>query len=142
MQVVAEIEEAGQTVVETENGHRPEPLAVVSTATDGVTFVTVTGEIDHTSTGPLIRTPALGAVTSSRRICRRKSLRQAIGVLICLHRLRDAGCSWSTASPTPGGSAVAPRQRRHRLLPTARINGNDMSGAWPVQARPRSWGEY
>ncbi|GAA3152060.1 hypothetical protein GCM10017687_82170 [Streptomyces echinatus] len=80
MQVVAEIEEAGQTVVETENGHRPEPLAVVSTATDGVTFVTVTGEIDHTSTGPLIRTPALGAVTSSRRICRRKSLRQAIGV--------------------------------------------------------------
>ncbi|MFI0806423.1 hypothetical protein [Streptomyces echinatus] len=52
MQVVAEIEKAGQTVVETENGRRPEPLAVVSTATDGVTVVTVTGEIDHTSTGP------------------------------------------------------------------------------------------
>ncbi|MBL1110453.1 STAS domain-containing protein [Streptomyces sp. 5-8] len=49
-------------MVETENGHRPEPLAVVSTATGGVTVVTVTGEIDHTSTGPLIRALALGAL--------------------------------------------------------------------------------
>ncbi|MEU6769805.1 STAS domain-containing protein [Streptomyces sp. NPDC046759] len=49
-------------MVEAENGHRPEPLEVVSTATDGVTVVTVAGEIDHTSTGPLIQALDLGAL--------------------------------------------------------------------------------
>ncbi|MEU7061206.1 STAS domain-containing protein [Streptomyces sp. NPDC046197] len=34
----------------------------MSTATDGVTVVTVTGEIDHTSTGPLIQALDLGAL--------------------------------------------------------------------------------
>ncbi|MEU5599275.1 STAS domain-containing protein [Streptomyces sp. NPDC020298] len=62
MHVVAEIEDAEQTVVESENGHQPEPLEVVSTATDGVTVVTVTGEIDHASTGPLIQALDLGAL--------------------------------------------------------------------------------
>jgi stage II sporulation protein AA (anti-sigma F factor antagonist) len=48
--------------MEIEKGNRPEPLGVVTTATGGVSVVTVSGEIDHTSVGPLVQALDLGAL--------------------------------------------------------------------------------
>ncbi|MFF7241726.1 STAS domain-containing protein [Streptomyces collinus] len=41
--------------METEHPYQPQPLTAASTTVDGVTVVTVTGEIDHHSAAPLTR---------------------------------------------------------------------------------------
>jgi stage II sporulation protein AA (anti-sigma F factor antagonist) len=67
-QDVAETEDAGRSVVDIERGQPPEPLRVESAITDGVSVVTVTGEIDHTSVGPLVQALDLGALGSRPRV--------------------------------------------------------------------------
>ncbi|GAA2733194.1 STAS domain-containing protein [Streptomyces nogalater] len=54
--------------MEIEKGHRPEPLEVVSTAADGVSVVTVSGEIDHTSVDPLVQALDTGALGTRPRV--------------------------------------------------------------------------
>ncbi|MFB7245647.1 anti-anti-sigma factor [Streptomyces populi] len=41
--------------MESEKTYRPHPLEVVSTASDGIVVVTVSGAIDHASVGPLVQ---------------------------------------------------------------------------------------
>ncbi|MFF2205810.1 STAS domain-containing protein [Streptomyces sp. NPDC058145] len=51
-----------------DNARGPELLKVASTAIDGITVVTVTGEIDHTSAGPLISALEVSAPADRPRV--------------------------------------------------------------------------
>ncbi|MER5525884.1 STAS domain-containing protein [Streptomyces sp. NPDC002677] len=92
--------------METENAHGPELVKVVSTATEGITVVTVTGEIDHTSAGPLVQALDLGKTGDRPRVV--VDMRQVtfmdssgINVLLTAHRDLTAADGWLRLAGVP-----------------------------------------
>ncbi|MER6433362.1 STAS domain-containing protein [Streptomyces sp900105245] len=81
-----------EVVMGTEGGRRSEPLKVASTATDGITVITVTGEIDQYNTGPLIEALDPGALAGRPRVVvdmLRVSFLDSAGVNVFLFAHRD-----------------------------------------------------
>ncbi|MFE5220453.1 MULTISPECIES: STAS domain-containing protein [unclassified Streptomyces] len=79
-------------MVETGNGREPEPLRVAVTATVGVTVVTVAGEIDHASAGPLLEALDPGRLGASLRVVvdmRQVSFIDSSGINVLLAAHRD-----------------------------------------------------
>ncbi|MFD8371522.1 STAS domain-containing protein [Streptomyces sp. NPDC059688] len=88
--------------METENAHGPELLTVASTATDGTTVVTVTGEIDHTTAAPLIHALDLGelrVVVDMRHVTFMDS--SGINVLLVAHRELTQADGWLRLAGVP-----------------------------------------
>ncbi|WP_432029907.1 STAS domain-containing protein [Streptomyces sp. 1222.5] len=86
-------------MTETENAYRPEPLQVVTTTTDGITVVTVAGEIDHNTAGPLIEALEVSNVGERPRVV--VDMQQVafmdssgINVLLTAHRALTAADGW------------------------------------------------
>ncbi|MFE9500656.1 STAS domain-containing protein [Streptomyces collinus] len=79
-------------MVETENAYQAQPLEVTSTATDGITVVSVAGEIDHNSAGPLIEALGLGELGDPPRVVvdlRQVSFMDSSGINVLLAAHRD-----------------------------------------------------
>ncbi|SEE67662.1 anti-anti-sigma factor [Streptomyces sp. 2231.1] len=81
-----------------ENVHRPQPLKVVSTATDGITVITVTGEIDHNSAAPLVHALEPDAVAAHRVVVDMRHVAfmdcSGINVLLAAHRDLTTAGGW------------------------------------------------
>ncbi|MFF8868474.1 STAS domain-containing protein [Streptomyces sp. NPDC015139] len=70
----------------------PEPLKIVTTATDQITVITVTGEIDRNSVGPLVQALAPRPLAGRPRVVvdmRRVSFMDSRGITILLAANRD-----------------------------------------------------
>ncbi|MER6434248.1 STAS domain-containing protein [Streptomyces sp900105245] len=79
-------------MVENENARRPEPLRVASTATNGVTVVRVSGQIDHASADPLIAALQPDTLGDQRRVIidmRQVTFLDSTGINILLAGHRD-----------------------------------------------------
>ncbi|MEU1707868.1 STAS domain-containing protein [Streptomyces sp. NPDC005706] len=89
-----------------DNAHGPAPLTVVSTAADGITVVTVTGEIDHASAGPLVNALDVSGLADRPRVV--LDMRQVtfmdssgINVLLTAHRALSQTAGWLRLAGIP-----------------------------------------
>ncbi|MER6434245.1 STAS domain-containing protein [Streptomyces sp900105245] len=83
-----------EVVMGTEGVRRLEPLKVASTAMDGITVITVAGEIDQYNAGPLVEALDPGAFGGRPRVVldmRRVSFMDSSGVNVFLFAHRDFG---------------------------------------------------
>ncbi|MER6434368.1 STAS domain-containing protein [Streptomyces sp900105245] len=107
--------------MESEKAHHYwEPLRVASTATDGVTVVSVSGEIDHDSAGPLAQALASDRLGERPRVVvdmRRVTFMDSTGIniLINAHRHLTRAAGWLRLAGTPDS-----------ILRTLQIVGIDM----------------
>ncbi|MEU1466161.1 STAS domain-containing protein [Streptomyces sp. NPDC005727] len=104
-------------MVETEDAYQAQPLEVTCTATDGITVVTVAGEIDHTSAGPLIEALGLGELGDPPRVV--VDMRQVIfmdstGINVLLAAHRDV---------TPAGGWLRLAGVQHSIMRTLELVG-------------------
>ncbi|MFF3166815.1 STAS domain-containing protein [Streptomyces sp. NPDC003273] len=110
-------------MVETENAYQAQPLEVTSTATDGITVVSVAGEIDHNSAGPLIDVLGLDVLGDSPRVVvdlRRVSFMDSSGINVLLGARRDiatAGGWLRLAGVQPSVMRVLEIVGVHHIIP-------------------------
>ncbi|MGW1863751.1 STAS domain-containing protein [Streptomyces collinus] len=86
------VEGLGKIVVEIEGTYQAQPLEVTSSVTGGITVVSVAGEIDHTSAGPLIEALELSALGDPPRAVvdlRQVTFMDSSGINVLLGAYRD-----------------------------------------------------
>ncbi|WP_435279621.1 STAS domain-containing protein [Streptomyces sp. 1222.5] len=84
---------------QTENAYQPKPLEITTTVTDGVTVVSVSGEIDHNTADPLIQALEVDALAGRPQVVidmRRVPFMDSSGinVLLAAHRQLTEADGW------------------------------------------------